>query len=685
MARPGLRFAALAAVCLVLRVPHLSGPLDLRFDAGVYYTLGTSLAEGKGYRMLSEPGEIRGVLFPPLLPAVAAAHQLVMGTSDPDIVGHALRWTFFVIFTAYVLAVFWMASAYLTDGFAFVAALIVAFHFMTNRHAEYFVAELPFGLASTLFFGLVGRDEAGRGPSPDRSYPSAFLTGLLAVAAFLLRTAGVTLLAVWAAAPLRRRRFGPMALRTGLAAGVVLAWQAYIGWVKRQPEYAAPAYAYQHAPYQYYNIPYADGFMLINRQKPELGRFATLTDLRVRVGFALEELASGWGESVSIDRRWYAGEIAKVNRMLGRGIVPPWLSDVATMSLTLLILAGFVLLAARGAWLISCYTAMTVSIFTLFPAPGSLDRYLASLAPLSAVALLSVLAWVPRRLGDSTRSARIARTVAATIVAVVLVQEAYTLRKIFRMLYYPATWVDSRGRQRAYDLYAFDRPWRLHTAALTWLRRQSAPGEIIVTSTPHLAYLITGRQAVQPPWEPDPVTAEHLLESVPATYLVIDQLVAYEPAASDRRYTLPILHAFPSHWRLVYAGPDSGSRIYRQVRDSTAMRGAGPGMGAAAAAAREADPLSHATVCERAGTSVRAGARGLAVRYVRPVDAIQSGSTYVMLGQGDASTTRSGPEPLAASARQEIIQALARVGEDDPDNQMRLIAGYVKDRLAALP
>jgi hypothetical protein len=570
---------------LILRVPHLGGPLDLRFDAGVYYTLGMSLAEGKGYRILSEPGENRGVLFPPLLPALAAAHQLAMGTSDPDTVGHALRWTYFVMFTAYILAVFWMASAYLTDGYAFVAALIVAFHFSTNWQADYFIAELPFGLAATLFFGLIGPSDTSRVPTGKQSSPSTFLTGLLALAAFLLRSVGVTLLAVWAAEPLRRRRFGQAAIRIGLAVSVILAWQGYIAWVKKGPEYATPAYAYQHAPYQYYNIPYADGFMLINRQKPEEGWFATVWDLRVRVGFALEDLAIKWGESVSIDRDWYAGEIAKVNRTLGRQLVSPWLSDVATGSLTLLILGGFVLLAARGAWLISCYTAMTVVIFTLFPAPGSLDRYLASLAPLSAVALLSLLAWVPRRLGDSTRSARIARLATAAVLVVVLTQEAYTLRKIFRMLYHPAAWVDARGRQRTYPLYAFDRPWRLHTEALTWLRHQAAPGEIIATSTPQWAYLITGRKAVMPPWEPDPATAEHLLESVPVTYLIIDQLIAYEPAAADRRYSLGALQAFPSQWQLIYTGSDSGSRIYRRVKDSAALSRHAPGVSALGAVA----------------------------------------------------------------------------------------------------
>ena len=44
--------------------------------------LGTALAEGKGYRLLNEPGEIHAVQYPPLLPMIVAAHQRIMGTSD---------------------------------------------------------------------------------------------------------------------------------------------------------------------------------------------------------------------------------------------------------------------------------------------------------------------------------------------------------------------------------------------------------------------------------------------------------------------------------------------------------------------------------------------------------------------------------------------------------------------------
>lgn len=42
-------------------LPRFHGPLDLRWDSGAYCILGTSLAEGKGYRLLNEPGEIEAV------------------------------------------------------------------------------------------------------------------------------------------------------------------------------------------------------------------------------------------------------------------------------------------------------------------------------------------------------------------------------------------------------------------------------------------------------------------------------------------------------------------------------------------------------------------------------------------------------------------------------------------------
>ena len=63
--------------------PRGGGPIDLRWDGGAYYILGTSLAEGDGYRIRSEPGGLPSSLHPPLVPAFVALHELALQTTDP--------------------------------------------------------------------------------------------------------------------------------------------------------------------------------------------------------------------------------------------------------------------------------------------------------------------------------------------------------------------------------------------------------------------------------------------------------------------------------------------------------------------------------------------------------------------------------------------------------------------------
>ena len=186
------------------------------------------------------------------------------------------------------------------------------------------------------------------------------------------------------------------------------------------------------------------------------------------------------------------------------------------------------------------------------------------------MALLTSVDWIWRRAGErGATPRRIGRLAAATIVVGILAQEAHTLRKSFRMLYHPAVWAEADGRQGTYPLLAYDRPWRLHDEALAWLRRHAQPGEILATSTPHWAYLKTGLRTVGPPWEQDPGIAQRLLESVPVDYLVIDNIQADENAEVARRYSVPIVRAFPDKWRLIYSSGDSGSSVYRRERMET--------------------------------------------------------------------------------------------------------------------
>jgi len=120
---------ALLLVWLCVSLPRLNGPIDLRWDASTYYMLGTALAEGKGYRLLNEPGEIESVQYPPLLPLIVAAHQRVMGTSDYLKVGSALRFFYFVLSGLYLLTIYALARRLLAPLPALVVGITTALSF----------------------------------------------------------------------------------------------------------------------------------------------------------------------------------------------------------------------------------------------------------------------------------------------------------------------------------------------------------------------------------------------------------------------------------------------------------------------------------------------------------------------------------------------------------------------------
>src|SRR5512138_811233 len=123
--------AALVAAVAALWATRLSGPIDLRWDAGVYYVLGTSLAEGRGYRLLHEPGAIEEVQYPPLLPAGIALLQRALGTSDAVRVGSALRLVYLVLSLACALATYALARQLLRPALALLAAWLFAAHHLT--------------------------------------------------------------------------------------------------------------------------------------------------------------------------------------------------------------------------------------------------------------------------------------------------------------------------------------------------------------------------------------------------------------------------------------------------------------------------------------------------------------------------------------------------------------------------
>ena len=287
---------ALVLFCgLIIWVPRMRGPIDLRYDAGVYYILGTSLAETGEYRLLSEPGEIHGIQYPPLLSAFVAAHQRILGSVDPAIVGHWLRASFGLLTVIYVVATYALARQFLTPGRSVFVALITAFYLHTTFLSDLLFAEIPFGLATVLFF-VVGR--AG-GTMTRFGLQAAF-----GAAAFLLRSAGIALLAAWVMEAAIQRRWIAAVSRGVIAAIPLVAWQSYIARVQASEEFRHPAYAYQRATYQFYNVSYAENIRLIDPFRPELG-LASPVDLARRMVGNLAALPASIGESVTAPYRFW--------------------------------------------------------------------------------------------------------------------------------------------------------------------------------------------------------------------------------------------------------------------------------------------------------------------------------------------------------------------------------------------
>jgi hypothetical protein len=538
--------AVIVFLAAALWAPRLQGPLDLRYDAGVYYILGRSLAEGHGYRLLNEPGAIEAIQYPPVLPAVAALHQLVLGTSDPVVVGHALRLTMAILFLGYAFASFALARRYLSPGFAFAAAVVAILNAQILFLSDYFAADLPYAAVSMLFFVA----------------PPGFAAGALAVAAFGLRTAGVAVLGTWAAQSLLHRRWSEAAVRLAIGAIAVAGWQAYVHQVKSGAEFSRPAYSYQRAAYQFYNVGYVENMSYVDPFRPELGTVGR-RDLVDRLGTNLQAIPTALGEAATLQRGWFVGEVARVRERLPAVAPPDWTISATLGVLSAVVIGGLVLLARRGHWLPVLYVGGSIALIVVTPWPGQFGRYLVPLAPILALGFVLVPAAVAGRARRSgARGWRVAALAGRALIAFVLVQQVYTIYKVFTKHHQPAVMTDARGRVHHFRLFFYDLTWRLHDDGLDWLGRQEPRQGIVATSTPHLAYLRTGMRAVMPPYEIDARKAAEQLAGVPVTYLVVDQLSFLDVS---RRYAAPVPRAAAAEWPLVYAANDSGPRIYRRA------------------------------------------------------------------------------------------------------------------------
>ena len=426
-----------------------------------------------------------------------------------------------------------------------VATVRCLLHFQTIFLSDLLFTELPFAVVSVIF-ALVGSGVR----STRLSWQSVSFA--LAAAGFGLRTAGVALLAAWGLEPAFRRRWWSALLRSAIAILPIIAWQNYVMRVQASEDYAHAAYEYQRAPYQYYNVSYADNMRLIDPFRPELGRM-TAGAFASRLTTNLPSVLASLGEGVSTKRmEWERILKLAQQRIVGKSIISRNVALIPVCGFTVLVLAGLILLLQRRAWLMVLIIVGSIGLVWTTPWPAQFTRYMMpfgcflSICAALALSRFSEIVRQHRNLWIATCG----RIGVAAVLGLVFGGEVYTSLRLFYLRALPEGVVVSQSGGPRYRLFAHDRTWQAWEEAAGWIGDHAPVRAIIATSCPHLLYLRTGRHAVLPPMESDSTRARKLLEAVPVSHAIIDEL---EFVDISRRYLQPAVKSDSSEWHIVHS------------------------------------------------------------------------------------------------------------------------------------
>ncbi len=566
-------FALVMGLTVAWWIPQRHGPIDARSDGATYYILGTSLAQGQGYRLLNEPGEIRAVQYPPLLPLVVAAHQKALATGDFVVVGTWLRAFYFLLSLALAAGAYRLARDYLPPRRALLAAAVSAMALHTWYLAGVLYTEIPLALVAVWFAICACRAHR----------PGYWLaTAALGVAAYSLRTAGIALLAAWCISALvdrpgGRTEGGPPAysrfMRAGARAAVALlpliVWQTYIGSVTASDEYHRPVYPYQRSAYQYPNVTYSENMSLVSPFTPERGRI-TLWGQISRFAINAAYITPSLGGAVTAQRGFWELTIQDINRLVRRDLLPRWAALLPMTGLGLVILAGAAIMLSRRQWLLPLCGATAAALMCLTPWPEQFVRYFTPMIPFLAIMLVTALGaavdvTVPADPGAGRRLPRFGRALMVAALAIVLAEDGYVTWWSFHARpAIPVTFHDTAGRATTTArLLFYDPQAAALDAALEQVRQRARPGDVMATTMPHWAYLRTGVKAILPPMEADHEEARRLLDTVPVRFVVLDEL--RYPQISQR-YASPAVEGHPALWHRIYETSDGQARLYERVR-----------------------------------------------------------------------------------------------------------------------
>jgi len=351
-----------------------------------------------------------------------------------------------------------------------------------------------------------------------------------------------------------KRRLRSVVLRAAVSAVCVLAWTGYIRAVESSAEYRAPAYPYQRALYNMYNVAYTKNFSLRDPNDPGKGRL-TVADWAARLAERVGQMPEGLAATVGNSRTDWELAVEGAKTLPGFRYIPWRMIPLVLYGSAGLVIAGFVLLLLRGQLVMVALAALYFAQLCLLPTVFFWPRYLSSLGALTALALGTTLV----ALGRTGPLRRWRTAVVALPLLLILAAQALALIWFFRSGLAPVTHPDWAGHRVEYRLFSYDEDFRAFDAGIDWLRRHAAPDAVVISSIPHWVYVRTGLKTIFPPFERDTETALRLLDAAGARYVIVDS----SGLSFTREYARPAMLAAPERWRVVHRA-GQGLEVYER-------------------------------------------------------------------------------------------------------------------------
>ena len=106
-------------------------------------------------------------------------------------------------------------------------------------------------------------------------------------------------------------------------------------------------------------------------------------------------------------------------------------------------------------------------------------------------------------------------------------------------------WQTDNGVRLEYRLFFYQGFYPAADAAFDRLRARASAGDVVAATDPQWVYLRSGLKSVLPPFDLDPARAQRLLDSVPVTFLMVDE-------GAFKKYTAPVVAAHPDRWQRIF-------------------------------------------------------------------------------------------------------------------------------------